>query len=111
METRLKKHLTNLKTLDRERQHWLRLSAFVVLSVFGVIFEWNFVMANRLAWLLVSCGLIVTVIWWYWTMRFIRHLLESKNDEYLILNDIITDVSEIKQDIRDTFFNTIDKSK
>ena len=110
MESRLQKHLKNLRQLDAERRHWLRVSGFVVLVVLGIIFEWNHVVQDHLGWLIVSSGLPITVLWWYWTMRIVRHLLESKNDEYHILTDIVFSIKEIKQDIKDTF-KPVDKSE
>ena len=110
MEDRLQKHLDLLKHLDYERRRWLLVSVFVVAAVLGVIYDWNQVVESKLAWVMVSGGLTLTVVWWYWTMRVVRHLIEAKQDEYYLLSDIVQSIRVIKVDIKETF-KPVDKSK
>jgi len=100
METKLQKHITQLKSFNTERRYWLIASGFVILAVLGIIFGWNYIITDRLFWLFVSIGLTITVSWWYWTMRLIRHLIESKQDEYAILSDLVSAIQEIKEDVK-----------
>ena len=100
MDVRLKKHLDKLHAFDDERRGWLVLSAFVVATVLGIIFEWDHVVSSKYIWLIGSLGLVLSVSWWYWTMRLVRHLLESKNDEYQLLTDIVEMVKEVKKEVK-----------
>ena len=69
----MKNHIEKLQNFDRERKSWLVLSAFVSIGAIGVIFGWNAVQTNHLIWVVSSLGLVIAVIWWYWTTRLIRH--------------------------------------
>jgi hypothetical protein len=100
MEKRLQKHLAHLREIDSERKYWLGISVFVVITIIGVVFNWDYVVNDKIAWLVVTLGLTITVVWWYWTMKIVRHLLESKNDEYEILNEVVCTIKEIKEDVK-----------
>jgi hypothetical protein len=100
MDHRLKTHLEKLQSFNRERLGWLALSSFVVTAIIGIIYGWNLVVENHLIWLILSGGATLLVVWWYWTMMVVRHILESKTSEYIILHEIIKDIQEIKQDVK-----------
>lgn len=93
------KHISDLKYFDNQRKAWLVLSAFVILAVLGIIFEWHKIESSVWLWTLGTSGIVVSVVWWYWTMRLIRGLLEFKIEEANLLSDIITDLKEIKQNL------------
>jgi hypothetical protein len=105
MDSKIVNNLTDLNNLNKERIFWLRISAFVSIAVLVTIFNWQFLIQSDLIWLVVSVGLITTVIWWYWTMRIIRKLIGFKTVETEILGEIIVDLKEIKQDIRKNLIN------
>jgi membrane protein YdbS with pleckstrin-like domain len=107
-KTKLTQHLTRLKKFDTERKGWLILSAFVVVSVIGTIFNWKFIIDEHLVWLIVASGLTLAVCWWFWTMKLIRHLLESKTVEYEILDDLVITLRDIKEDVKKSM-KSIDK--
>lgn len=92
----IKRHIEELHIIDSQRKGWLVLSAFVAVGTLGIIFGWNFVHNHYLIWLMVSSGLLLSVIWWYWTMKLIRHIIEFKLTESQILTDIIEEVKTIK---------------
>lgn len=100
MEIKLKKHLDKLHAFDNERRAWLILSAFVVLSVLGIIFSWDAVTHSKTIYLIASLGLVLSVTWWYWTMRLVRHLLESKTEEYELLSEVVEMVRDVKSDVK-----------
>jgi len=99
MNTKLKEHVEDLHKIDNQRKGWLALSAFVVAAITGIIFGWNWVHSNHLIWLVVSIGLILAVIWWYWTMRLIRHLIQHKVTESEILTEVVEDIRYIKNNL------------
>jgi len=107
-KSKLKQHLARLKKFDTERKGWLILSAFVVVSVIGTIFNWKFIIDEHLVWLIISIGFSLAVCWWYWTMKLIRHLLESKTVEYEILDDLVITLRDIKEDVKKSM-KSIDK--
>ena len=96
----MKNHIEKLQNFDRERKSWLVLSAFVSIGAIGVIFGWNAVQTNHLIWVVSSLGLVIAVIWWYWTMRLIRHLIEHKIVESTILQELVEDIRHIKDEVK-----------
>ena len=100
MEKRLKKHLDKLHAFDDERRAWLILSSFVVFAVLIILYSWDAIAHSKLVYAIGAFGLVLSVTWWYWTMRLIRHLIESKTDEYQLLTDIITMVRDVKEDVK-----------
>ena len=100
MESRLKKHLDKLHAFDNERRAWLVLSAFVVISVLVVLGEWHNLEHTNLTYAVGAIGLVLSVTWWYWTMRIVRYLIASKTDEYLILSEVVQMVRDVKYDVK-----------
>jgi hypothetical protein len=106
MKTKIKKHIEELHIIDSQRKGWLVLSAVVAAGVLGIIFGWNAVQQYHLVWLVVSGGLIVSMIWWYWTMKLIRHLIHYKVTESEILIDIVADIRAIKNEVQKTILGS-----
>jgi hypothetical protein len=92
-------HIEKLHIIDNERKGWLFLSAFVVTAVLGIIFGWSNVQESHLLWLVVGTGLLLSVVWWYWTMRLIRHMLDFKREESVILMSIVKEIRYIKNKV------------
>ena len=99
MESRLKKHLDKLHAFDNERRAWLVLSAFVVISVLIIILGWDAVTHSKIIYLVGTIGLILSVTWWYWTMRLIRYLVHYKTTEAVILQELVEEIHYIKQQV------------
>ncbi len=55
---------------------------------------------NNLTLILACTGIIISIIWWFWTMNIIRKVLKLKNIEVVMLDNMITDIRQIKQTIR-----------
>ena len=100
MNQRIQKHITDLQNIDNQRKAWLFLSAFVAVTIIGIIFGWNYVQANKIIWLVTSLGLLVSMTWWYWTMKLIRQIVNYKLTESEILNDLIQDIRYIKDEVK-----------
>jgi hypothetical protein len=49
---------------------------------------------------MVSSGLLLAVVWWYWTMKMVRTVIDHRVVEVEILTDIVTDIKEIAQLIK-----------
>lgn len=103
-----------LDKLNDQRRAWLWASSVVFWAIIIIIFAWEWIdglNSKAVWWFIVSCMLLLSINWWYWTMRIIRKLISHQNHEYNILKSILRDLAKIKQDIRDLGGQTIDKSK
>jgi predicted membrane channel-forming protein YqfA (hemolysin III family) len=92
-------HIAQLHIIDNERKGWLFLSVFVSMAVLGIIFGWSSVRESHLIWLVVSLGMVLSVVWWYWTMRLIRRMLQFKREESEILLGIVKEIRYIKNKV------------
>ena len=100
MIKKLEAQQENIEKFERARKFWLRISFFVVVMVNGIVFSWNTSHPSGWAWLITSLGLIVSVVWWYWTMKLIRVILNSRVHELEILKDLSQDIKSIKKDLQ-----------
>ncbi len=100
MDKKLSHHLKNLKAFNNQRKAWLFLSLFVVVSVGKIVFDWSFLESHHLLWAVATAGLVVSVLWWYWTMSLIRQLLDQRKEESEILVDIVQSIKEIQEDVK-----------
>lgn len=94
------KHLEELRIFERQRLMWLRLSGFVFFTVVLIIADYLWVGQKDLYWPLFPIGLVLTVTWWYWTMKIIRSLIRYRETELEIMKELLTDIKEVKQGIR-----------
>jgi uncharacterized membrane protein YccC len=99
MAPKLTKITKDLEKFNKERKFWLFISGFVTLMALVVSLEWDYVLSQHTVWIIVSVGLTISVIWWYWTMRIIRTVLQHRYQEVEILHDLIVDIKEIKTEV------------
>lgn len=111
MKNKLYNNLSELKKFNQQRKLWLALSFFVIASVTGIIFDWNHIQAYKLEWTLGTFGMVISIGWWYWTMKIIRHLIQHKTDEYEILAEVITEIKDIKKHVREVLPKQVDTDK
>ena len=100
MDKKLQKHIKELEDINHSRKLWLVLSLFVVASTSSIIFEWKYIENTSILWALGSCGITVSITWWYWTMRLIRILIGHRIEETEILHDLIISVREVNDEVR-----------
>jgi hypothetical protein len=100
MVKQLQQHIQQIKQFDKDRIFWLRLSGFVAISILLIILDWTFLGFKTIHWSLISVGLILSVTWWYWTMKLVKELLNHRLAEIEILTDIIGDIKEIQKDVK-----------
>lgn len=93
--------ITSLKKLNSERKVWLAFSSVVCLCILFLIFDWNCIQTLHLRAYVIAGGLMLSVAWWYWTMRLIRIILSHREEEFKILQEIVDDIKIIKKDITD----------
>ena len=99
MEQNINNQIKKLNKLDTERKSWLIVSAFIIISTLGIIFDWNSIVLCRLQYTFVGAGLVTSVVWWFWTMRLIRLLIDHRMAEAETLREILTDIRSIRQEI------------
>lgn len=100
MQDLLNSHSHLLDNLDKQRKLWLRISGFIAVSVLIILYDWNLIYKYNLSILVVSLGLLVSVAWWYWTMSLIRKLLDTRIREAEILENLSSDIEELKKAIK-----------
>ena len=91
---------TDLEHLNKQRHLWLWASSVVFTAIIFLVFYWewlNNLSSKPLWWVIISLMLLVSINWWYWTMRVVRHALLHQSLELKILKSLITDISSIRQ--------------
>lgn len=104
----------DLEKLHDQRRAWLWASSIVFWAIIFIIFFWDWLDgfgSKSVWWLIVSCMLVLSINWWYWTMRIIRKLIVHQEIEYDLLKSILTDLSKIKKDVRALGSQTVDNPK
>lgn len=109
MKEKLATHIKELEQIDRHRQKWSILGAGIVATILFILFDWNDLEKHQLLWGVISFGLVISVAWWYWTMRMIRTLLANKYNEIEVLGDLSDAVKEIRAQIKKNFPDNLTK--
>ena len=100
MTTNLKSHIAELEKFNKERIFWMRLSGFVAISILLIVLDWTLLGQHSIHWVLISLGLVLSVSWWYWTMKMVRTVIDHRVVEVEILANIVTDIKEIREDVK-----------
>jgi hypothetical protein len=99
---KLKETKNTLDKINNQRRKWLYASSVVFFSIVAIIFLWDWLdnrAENKIWWVIVSLMLIVSVNWWYWTVRVLLKLIEQRKSEIIIINELIFDIRDIKSSI------------
>jgi hypothetical protein len=96
----LKAYSKKLQAFDWERKGWLIFSFFIAGTSAGIIFSWDRIVTDHIIWLVVSLGLLLSISWWYWSMRLVRFVLHYKAEESVVLLDIIEEIRDIKKSVQ-----------
>jgi len=99
----LKKHLKEIEKLQFERKAWLVLSAFVIVSVIYLIFNFHDLSMYHHLVPVGILGIILCVVWWFWSMRIIKKLMTHRTEEIEVLISIHESIKEIREDVRKSF--------
>lgn len=54
---------------------------------------------NEIILILACVGIFISAIWWLWTMSVIRKVLKFKNTEVKILDKIVLDIQDIRNNL------------
>lgn len=89
----------SINKLNIERKLWLVLSILVVAASVISFLSWNSIQVYHLQWVFVTSGITISMIWWFWTMRLIRIILNHRLVEIEILQEIVNDIKDIKNNV------------
>lgn len=96
---KLKEHAVDLEIIYKQRRRWLYASSIVYSSVIILIVGWDYldsVHNNHIWWAVISLSMLISVNWWYWTMKSLSTLVRSVYSEYEILNEVTEDIEYVK---------------
>ena len=118
MNRRLKKvidkHAEDLNRINDQRRWWLYASSIVIVGILCLMFAWDWLdgfHSRGIWWLVVSMMLVISINWWYWTMKVLRRIIEHQKTEFELIGVIITDIQEVKKDIKFLAPKNIDNDK
>lgn len=98
-KSKIKDHTDALEKIYKQRRIWLFSSSIVYTAIIFVIFSWNYLVEyapDKVWWAMISVGLILSINWWYWTMRSLTTLVRSIYYEYEMLSEITEDIDHVK---------------
>ena len=95
----IKRNSKEIAKINAQRRLWLILSSVVYVVVILIIFVLDSNASRCIWWVLGSMGLLITINWWYWTMRVINTMIAHKRMENEILCGIITELKAIRVDL------------
>jgi hypothetical protein len=98
--SKIKDHTEELEKIYKQRRQWLYASSIVYTGVILLIFGWDYVDSlhnDKIWWVVISISLLISVNWWYWTMKSLATLVRSIYDEYEILNEVTDNIEELRE--------------
>lgn len=110
----LTKHSKDLNRINQQRRWWLYASSVVLFGIISLIFAWDWLddfHSKTVWWFIASTMLIISVNWWYWTMKVIKRIIEHQEIEFDLITSIMTELREVKRDIQFLDPKSIDKDK
>ena len=110
----IKQNQKDLERLHDQRRLWLWASSVVFWAIICIIFFWDWIdglNSKSVWWFIVSCMLILSINWWYWTMRVIRKLVNHQAVEYDLLQSILSDLARVKKDVKELGSKSVDNPK
>lgn len=96
---RIADHTKELEKIYSQRRKWLYVSSIVYTAIIFAIFGWDYLtqhISSRIWWVLISLSLLVSINWWFWTMKSIRTLVYSMYLEYQLLHELHSEIDELK---------------
>lgn len=105
MENKIQTQIQNLKQFKKERKLWMALSAIVLITMTGIVLDWPSIFHYKLEWVVGGFGILISMAWWFWTMRIVKELITIKIQDREILQEIIEDIKHIRKKILKTLPN------
>ena len=104
----------DIDRINNQRRMWLYASSVVFSGIIFLIFGWDWlsgIQSKSIWWVIVGIMLIISINWWYWTMRVLRIIIDYQSGEYALITTIISDIHILKKDIKDFHDQTLDLLK
>lgn len=94
-------HRNDLKKIISQIKAWV--ASGVVVLIFVLLASFNLAKTDSLAigWVLIIMGLIGSIGWWIWTMSIIYQLIKQRIRETHLITDLIDQIRDIKNEIKD----------
>ena len=113
-EQLLDKHLEDIERINNQRRIWLYASSIVLVGIILLIFTWDWLdhfKSPSIWWVVISIMLILSVNWWYWTMRVVRIMLRHQTVQHDLLRSVLSDLSEARLEIKILVTQDVDSPK
>ncbi len=97
------KHEQDLEELNAQRRKWLYASSIVLTGIVFLIFSWDWIetLHNKsIWWVIISLMLLISVNWWYWTMRVVAKFLSQQKVSLVLIQELADDIKEIKNEVK-----------
>ena len=104
----------DLDRINEQRRVWMYASSFVVLGIVLLIAGWEWIdqfHSKTVWWILTSTMLIISVNWWYWTMRVMLRLIRHQKQEFNIIAELLDDVKALRVNIKQLGNQDVDRRK
>lgn len=110
----IEENTKDLEKINQQRRWWLLASSFVFTGIIMLIFAWDWLEglhSKSIWWVIVSIMLILSVNWSYWTIRVMLRLINHQKLEFAIIYELLSDIKELKAEIKNLGNQDVDKSK
>jgi hypothetical protein len=110
----IEENTKDLEQINTQRRAWLYASSVVVVSAMFLIFGWDWLdnfHSKSVWWVTVSAIIILSVNWWYWTMRVMLRLLHHQKMEFHIITELIVEIKDIKNEVKQLANQEVDNKK
>lgn len=96
-------HEKDLEELNKQRRIWLYSSSVVSTGLVFLIFAWDWIdhLYNKsIWWIIISLILLISINWWYWTMRVVAKFLNQQKVSLMLIQELANDIKEIKSEVK-----------
>ena len=103
-----------IDNINEQRRVWLYASSFTFVGIVFLVFAWDLLdsfHSKTIWWFILSLILIISINWWYWTMRMISKMLNHQKIEFEIIHDVIVDIRSLKKEIKELGRQEVDNNK
>jgi ABC-type proline/glycine betaine transport system permease subunit len=103
-----------IDNINEQRRVWLYASSFTFVGIVFLVFAWDLLdsfHSKTVWWFILSLILIISINWWYWTMRMISKMLNHQKIEFEIIHDVIVDIRSLKKEIKELGHQEVDNNK
>ena len=95
-----------LQRINLQRHRWLIASSIVLIGAIALIFSWDWMSgleSKSIWWGIVSIMLLVSINWWYWTMKVVRVIICYQEIEFQLIKEIHDQIKKVKIDLKEAF--------